>query len=316
MAGDADRGRRADNPAEIPRLGWKDIAWRAKEKIGRDQVPILAAGTAFYFMLSLVPGLAALVSIYGLAANPADIQTQFSALSPFLPVEVKNLLEQQLISLARPNTAAGWGASIGMVAALWGASAATKTLIVALNGIYGEKEKRTFVQRTMTALGLTLGAIFMGVLSVGVIVFLPIILATLGLDALVKSLIYVLRWLLLVVAAMIGVAVLYRFGPSREKPQWKWVSPGAMVATILWIGGSALFALYTQRFGNYNQTYGALGAIVVLLLWLLLSSFSLLLGAALNAEIEHQTEKDTTTGPTKPIGGRGATMADTVGEQK
>jgi membrane protein len=309
---DSDRGHGAASPAEIPTPGWRDILVRTKNAISRDNISIIAGGTAFFLLVGLVPGLAALISIYGLFANPADIQAQFDALSTMMPAEVRTILETQMTQISTQHHAAGIAALVSILLALWGGAAALKTAMSALNIIYHEKEKRGYVRLTLTALGLTITFIFLGVVSIGLIVALPPLLAHLGLGDAARTTVSLLRWPFLLVVALIGLGILYRYGPSREKPQWKWVTPGALSATVLWVLGSGLFAFYAQHFGHYNKTYGSLGAIVVLMLWLYLSAFALLLGAVINAQSELQTAQDTTTGGPEPLGRRGAFVADDV----
>lgn len=311
-----DRGRSAESPAQMPKRGWRDIALRVKERLGEDNVSIIAGGTAFFVLLGLIPALAAMISIYGLIANPSDIQAQFAALAQVMPSEVRTILEEQMTRISSERKTAGVAALVGIALALWGAGAAMKTAINALNIIYREEEKRGYVKLTLTALGLTLVFVIFGAVSVGLIVALPPILETVGLGSVAKTAGSLLRWPLLLAVALIGLAVLFRYGPSREDPQWKWVSPGAIVATLLWVAGSALFAVYAQNFGSYNKTYGSLAAVVVMMMWLYISALVMLLGAEINAETEHQTARDSTTGDSKPLGRRGARMADTVGEQQ
>jgi len=304
------RGRSAAAPTQIPKPGWRDILLRTKAAIGKDNLSIIAGGTAFFILLGLVPGLAALISIYGLIANPSDIEKQFDSFSGAMPAEVRTVLETQMTRIASAPHTAGFAAIVGLLLALWGGAAAMKTVMNALNIVYHEEEKRGYVKLTLMALGLTFGLIVIGALSVGAIVVLPLVLAHVGLGDAAKTAVSVLRWPFLLGIALVALAVVYRYAPSREKPKWKWVSPGAVMATLLWVAGSALFAFYAQRFGSYNKTYGSLGAIVVLMLWLYISAFALLLGAEINAQAEAQTAKDTTTGEPEPIGQRGAYVAD------
>jgi membrane protein len=263
-------------------------------------------------LLALVPALAALISIYGLVANPADIQAQFAALSRAMPAEARTLLEAQMTRIATQQQAAGIAAVISIALALWGGAAGMKTVINALNIIYREAEKRGFVKLTLVALGLTFALVLLGVISIGLIVVVPVVLAYVGLGDAAKLLVSLGRWPLLFAVAMLALALIYHFGPSRERPKWRWVTPGAVIATILWVLASVLFSLYAQHFGSYNKTYGSLGAVVVLMLWLYLSAFALLLGGEINAESEHQTSADTTTGSAEPLGQRGAHMADST----
>ncbi len=313
--GERSHGRKAEWPQEIPKKGWWDIAIRVKKRISNTNLSVLAAGVGFYALLSVVPGLVALISIYGLMADPIDVENLFASFQSVMPGEVHTLLKDQITRISANSHAAGWGLLLGLVLALWSGSAATKALMQALNVAYHEDEKRGFIRFNAIALGLTLAGVASVLVSLGLIAGIPAALKFIGLESFAKTLINILRWPLLLALAMTSLAVLYRYAPSREEPKWRWVTWGAVLATLLWVGGSALFSLYVSHFGNYNKTYGSLGAIVVVLLWLYLTGFAILLGAQINAEMEHQTAKDSTTGRPKPMGNRGAYVADTVGEK-
>ena len=290
-------------------------ACAGQKNFSEHQVSVLAAGSAFYLMFGLVPALAALISIYGLISDPSQVEAQFQAMSGSLPSDVRNLVQSQMTDIAKRQTTASFAAGISILIALWSASAGVKTLMASLNVIYGEREKRGFIKLSLVGLALTLGAIALGLTAVGLIVALPAVLAHVGLGDTAAAIASALRWPLLVLVAIVGLAVLYRYGPSREDPQWRWVSAGAIVATALWVGGSALFSFYATHFGSYNQTYGSLSAVIVLMTWLYLSALVGLSGAEINAESEHQTAKDTTSGRPEQIGHRGAYVADDI-EQK
>lgn len=304
-------------PEEIPARGWKDILWRLKEQISKDRLSIIAAGVAFYGLMAVFPALIALVGLYGLAFDPQQVQQQVAALSGMLPPQAAEILLGQLQDLTTTSgTALGLGAIAGLVLALWSASAGMRTLMEALNVAYDEEEKRGFFRFYGTALLLTLGAILGVIVAIGMVIALPVVLKFVGLASLLQGVISFARWPILVGMMLIGLAIVYRYGPSRQEPRWRWVSWGAVAATALWIAGSALFSLYVTRFGSYNETYGSVGAVVILLMWFLLSSYAVLIGAELNAEMERQTRKDTTAGPEKPLGARRAYAADTVGESR
>ena len=311
------RGREAGRPQDIPARGWKDILLRVKDQIKKDRLSIIAAGVAFYGLLAVFPGLIALVALYGLAFDPHQVEQQIGALRGFLPPEAADLLLTQLSDLtSTDSTALSVGAIGGLLLALWSASAGMRTLMEALNIAYNEEEKRGFISFYGTALLLTLAAIVGTVIAIALVVAAPIVLGLLGLDETMKWLATAVGALILMATMMLGLAVTYRYAPSRDKPRWRWVSWGAVIATVLWVVGSVLFSLYVTRFGNYNETYGSVGAIVILLMWFLLSSYAVLIGAEVNAEMERQTRKDTTEGSEKPLGGRGAHAADTVGESR
>jgi membrane protein len=268
-------------------------------------------------LLAIVPALIALVALYGLVFDPRQVQEQVSALSGVLPPDAAEILLRQLNDLTTRDTKAlGFGAIGGLLLALWSASAGMRTLMEALNVAYNEEEKRGFFRFYGTALLLTLASILGTMLAIVLVVAIPAVLTFLGLDDTLKWVISIAAWPILILMMMIGLAVIFRYGPSRREPRWRWVSWGAFVATVLWIIGSLLFSFYVAKFGNYNETYGAVGAIVILLMWFLLSAYAVLIGAELNAEMERQTRKDTTEGGEKPLGQRGAYAADTVGGKK
>jgi membrane protein len=316
MAVAADsRGREAGTPREIPSRGWLEIARRVKEQIRRDRLSIIAAGVAFYGLLAIFPGLVALVATYGLFADPVRIEQHVASLSSILPPEAAQVVMTQLRDLVSTNrTALGLGAIGGLLVALWSASSAVRTLMEALNVAYKEEERRGIIRFYGTALVLTFGGVIAVIVAIALVVGLPAFLNLIGLDWLVQTVVSLARWPILALLAVVAFAIIYRYGPSRAQPRWHWVSWGATIAVALWIFGSALFSLYVTRFGNYNETYGAAGAIVILLMWFLLSSYAILIGAEINAEMERQTRRDTTSGPERPMGARGAYAADTVGK--
>ena len=314
-AGRWDRGREATSPHEVPAPGWRDIALRVKRRMSADRLSIIAAGVAFYALMALFPALVALVALYGLAFDPQQVSDQVGALGSLLPPQAADIVLGELRDLAKTDrTALGAGALLGVLIAFWSASSGVRTLMQALNVAYREEEKRGFFRFYGTALLLTLAGLAGVTAIVGIIVALPIVAGLLGLGPIAGTLVAIARWPIVAVAVMIGLAVLYRYGPSREKPRWKWVSHGAVLATVLWIVGTLLFSLYVSHFASYNKTYGSAAAIVILLTWFLLSSYVVLIGAEVNAESERQTRRDTTDGAEKPLGSRGAYAADTVGK--
>ncbi|HEX9446210.1 MAG TPA: YihY/virulence factor BrkB family protein [Candidatus Binatia bacterium] len=310
-----DRGRRAERPTEIPAPGWRDVFVRVKNNVAEHNISIVAAGVAFYVFLSLFPGLAAMVSLYGLITDPAGLQNHMSAIEQVLPPDAAALINSELqrIAQAGRDRRLGWGVAAGILLALWSAAKGMSSLMEALNIVYDEREKRGFFKRNATALSLTLGFIVFLILLLGLIAGVPAVLSSLNLGATAQKRIDYLRWPLLAVAQMIALAVLYRYAPCRAQARWRWITPGAVAATILWLAGSAAFSLYVSHFASYNKTYGALGVVVILMTWLLLSVYSILLGAEINAGMEHQTAKDTTTGKPEPMGRRHAYVADTLG---
>ena len=312
--GEQGHGRDATNPTDLPARGWKDVLLRTKAEVKDDRVPLLSAAIAFYALLAFVPGLIAVVSLYGLVADPADVQRQVSNWLRAAPSDVRNLVTDQLTNITS-NAGAGTGAAvvIGIVVALWSASSGMAHLVESTNIAYDEAETRSMVRRRGLALLLTIGAIVFMVAAVALIAVLPAVLDRAGVGTAGKIAVGVLRWLLLPVGMMLALSVVYRYAPDRDAPKWSWVSVGAVVATLIWLAASAIFAIYTGNFAKYNQTYGTLGAVVVLMLWLFITALCVIVGAELNAELERQTERDTTTGPDRPMGSRDAEAADTLG---
>jgi membrane protein len=308
------RGREAKHPGQIPSRGWMDVLRRSWGEIGEANLFLIAGGVTYALILALFPGLAALVSLYGLALNPAQIEKQIGALSGLLPAETQQLLNQQLHSLVEASGGAlGFGAVVGILLALWSASRGMTGLITALNVAYEEKERRGFFKLNLIALGLTLGVLVGGILVILLIGVLPAAAQFLAIGSRTKWLLFLVQWPLLLVLMMFWLAVLFRYAPDRGKPQWRWVSPGAMVATILWIIASIGFTVYVANFNSYDKTYGSLGGVVVLLTWLYLSALVVLFGAVINAQSEKQTREDSTDGPPRPMGQRDARAADALG---
>lgn len=315
LSRDAARGREADNPTEIPKRGWKDVLLRVKKEINDDNMSIIAAGVAFYLLLAIVPAMAALVAIYGLFADPYSISAHLDSLGTMLPEDARRVLEEQLTRLASSSgQALGIGAIVGILISLWSAMKGTKALITALNVAYDEREKRGFIKLNVIAMLLTVGVLAFIVVALGLIAVIPAVLQLLGLGSVVEWAVNILRWPLIFAFLLFVLAALYRWAPARDEARWSWLTPGAIFAGVLWLLGSVGFSLYVTFFADYNATYGSLGAVVVVLMWMYISTFAVLFGAETNAELERQTRKDTTEGRAQPMGKRGAYAADTVGE--
>lgn len=313
---ESDRGRQAQAPTQVPKKGWWDILWRTKQQLDEDNLSVVAAGVAFYGFLAVVPTLAVVIAIYAFVANAQDISHHLDLLERVLPAEVMPLIQDQVTRIANNNTAAGISAIIGVLLALYSSANATKALITGLNICYDEKEKRSFIRLNLVALALTIAAAVGAVASLALVAVLPAVLGNLGLSSSSETLISWLRWPILLGLFIVGVAVIYRFAPSRQTAKWRWISPGAVIAGLLWLVGSGLFSIYVTKFGSYDKTYGSLGAVVVFLMWFYLTAYVVLLGAEFNSEMERQTARDTTEGAEKDMGERGAYAADTVGPSK
>jgi len=310
---DTTRGRDAAGPRSIPRTGWRDIGHRTWASIGSDHVSVVSAGVAFFGFLALFPALAAFVSIAGLVMDPTPMQEQVAEFTSALPSGAAEIIDRQARQVAESDSAAGWGAALGFLLALWGASKGVKTLMEGMNIAYEEDEKRGFLALNAMALTLTLFLIAGLVFAVLAAVVAPAVASVFDFVPRVDMLLTWAPWPILFVLATLGLSVLYRYGPSRRHARWRWITPGAVAATLLWLLGSAAFSIYVANFGSYNATYGALGGVIVLLTWLWLSAFAVLLGAELNSEIEHQTRRDSTVGDEVPMGERGAVKANTLG---
>lgn len=309
-----DRGRDAEAPSEMSAAGWKDILIRTYQSIPGDRVFALAAGVTYYVLLSLFPALTALVSIFGLFGDTRVIEAQIDSLAGIIPADALGIIHEQLDRLAAQGEATlGLAFILGLATSLWTANAGVKAMFDALNVVYGERERRGFVRLNLLSLLFTVGLLVFTLFALGAVVILPTMLNLLFLGGDTEWLIALLRWPALLVVVVLGLSVIYRYGPSRADPKWRWVSWGGAAAASLWLIVSMLFSWYVANFGNYNETYGSLGAVIGFMVWVWLSVSVVLLGGELNAEMEHQTARDTTTGTPLPLGMRGAEMADTVG---
>jgi membrane protein len=315
-AAEQGRGRHAEAPWQISWLGWKDILWRTYRQIGENRLLALAAGVVFYGLLALFPALAGFVSLYGLFAKTSSISDQLSLVAGVFPDGVIDIIRDQIARLISKGDAK---LSVNFIAAfciaLWSANAGTEAIIDALNVIYEEKEKRGFIRLNLISLGFTLGAIVALTLALTGIILLPHLLDDFGLDRVSAIILRTARWPTLLLVTILGLSVIYRFGPSRREPQWQWVSIGSIAASIVALATSSLLSWYFAHLANYDATYGSLGAVIGTMLWLWILWVVVLLGAQINSEIEHQTAKDSTVGRPKPLGQRGATMADTIGQR-
>jgi membrane protein len=308
------RGRRAHMPHHIPWRGWKDILVRTYNEILDDRLLALAAGVAFYSLIALFPAIAAGVSSYALFADVATISKHLAVASDIVPAGALDILRDEITRIAaKSDGRLTFGFLLGLGIALWSANAGMKAIFDALNIIYDEQEKRGFIWLNVVSLFFTICAIVGAGLAVALVVVFPLLLAAFGVTSFDHPFVAYLRWPVLFVLIILALGVLYRYGPSRRLAKWRWISVGSVFAALAWLLVSALFSWYLGNFANYNATYGALGAVVGLMMWMWLSTIVVLVGAELNSEIEHQTARDTTVGPDKPLGARGAVMADTVG---
>lgn len=307
------RGRQAEKPTDIPKRGWLDIAKRVKHQIGHDHMQIVAAGVAFYFFLAIFPALAAIISVYGLVVDPAQAASQIDRLAGMLPQNAYELISdfgEQLTGQSPGGL--GWGVALSILISLWSANKGTKAVFEGLNIVYSGQDNRGFIKKNALTLLATLLAIITLIVSMVLIAGFPVIIGMLNLPDGITTLIDYLRWPLLGVIVMSFLAWIYKVAPDRDSPKFRWVTAGSIVATLLWLAGSVLFSIFVDNFGNFDNTYGSFAAIVILMLWFFLTGFIILLGGEINSEIEHQIATDTTVGPDKPPGQRGAFHADHV----
>src|SRR4051794_30761596 len=313
-ANEPDRGRTAETPSQIPAKGWKDILWRVYAQIGEDRVLSVAAGVTFYALLALFPGITAFVSLYGLFADAGTVSDHLAKLSGVLPGGAIDIIGEQVMRIAsKPTGSLGFAFFSGLAIALWSSNAGMKALFDALNIVYDEEEKRGFIKLNAQSLLFTLGALLFLLFALAAVVAIPVVLNLFSFGKVIAWLLSLSRWPILLLGVLFGLACLYRYGPSRDKAQWRWVTWGSAIAAALWLGGSMLFSWYVANFGNYDATYGSLGAAIGFMTWIWLSTIVILLGGEINAELEHQTAEDTTEGARQPLGTRGTKMADTVG---
>ena len=308
-------GIHADKPTAIPWRGWKQILKRAWAENKADNMPIIAGGVAFFGFLSIFPAMIALISIYGLVASPETVARQVEELSAQLPQSAADLIGKQLHDIVSNDSGAlTFSLIVSILGALWSVSGGVSNVITAVNIAYDEVEARSFVKLRATSLALTLGAIVFVLLTFSLVAVVPRVIEALPLGVVGTVLAEAARWLLLLAVFAGSLAVVYRVAPDRDAPRFRWVSLGAVIVTVIWALVSIGFAIYVDRFGSYDKTYGAIAGVIVLMLWLYLTCYLVLLGAEINSEAEHQTAHDTTTGEPEPMGERNATMADTLPE--
>jgi len=315
-AEEAERGRHAETPTEIPPKGWKDVLWRTFRGYRNDNIGSVAGTIAFSGITALFPALAAFVSIYGMFADVETARHQLATLAGIIPADAATFIGEQMVRIAAQKQATlSMTFIISILLSIWSANSGMKALFGGLNVAYGEREKRNWFRLNGVTLAFTFGGVVFFALAMGAVVAVPVILHFLHLDML-ETVLRILRWPLLLLITMVALAFIYRYGPSRERPKWRWVTQGSITASLLWLLGSFLFSWYLGNFAHYNATYGSLGAVFGFMMWLWLSSVIVLVGAEMNAEAERQTLKDSTTGEPLPLGKRGAEAADTIGESK
>lgn len=310
-----DRGRRAETPSAIPWRGWRDVAYRLFVGFNENRTLLTAAGVTFFMLFALVPSLSLFVSSYGLLNDPASVIEQLNLLEGVVPADGLEIIREQLVRLtSQTNSSLGFALLISLALALWGAGAGIKAFFEAMNIVYGEREKRSFIRINLLALAFVFGALLMLVVMLGAVLVMPILLHYLALGQF-EWLVRVGTYGIMLASLVFALSAIYRWGPSRTEARWRWITPGSLFATFGIMVMSAGFSWYAANFSNYNATYGSLGALIGLLTWIWFSVTIAILGGALNSELEHQTAVDSTTGTPQPIGDRGAYVADTLGKR-
>jgi membrane protein len=296
--GGGSRGRGAQTPTQIPPAGWRDALLRVFHGISEDRVTTISGGVTFFVLLALFPGLAGLISLYGLVADSSTVAQHLDSLAGFLPEGGVQILRDELQQLTlQPPQKLGFATAASLAISLWSANGGIKAMFEGLNAVYEVSEKRSFIKLNAISLALTLGALIFVIVSLLTITVVPKLLSLFGLPG-ISEIVLFARWPVLLLVASLMIAVIYRFGPSREQPQWRWISPGSIFAALTWIAASLLFSWYTAHFGSYNKTYGSLGAAIGLMTWIWISTMVILVGAKINAELEHQTGDTTVRRPT------------------
>lgn len=308
------QGRDAETPRKIPVRGLRDVFWRVVREVSDDRVSLVAAGVTFYLLLAFFPALAAIVSLYGLVADPVDIAAHLRDMASVLPAGAFEVFSDQIQSLIHHrDSTLGIAFFVGLSIALWSSHNGTLAVFDAVNVAYEEDEKRGLLRLNLIALAFTLGAILVAMTMIGTIALIPTIMESLWLDPWKENLALVFRWPFLLTMMFVALTAVYRFGPSRQPAKLRWITWGAALSTLAWFLTTLGFSWYLNNFADYSATYGTLGSLIGFLVWTWLSVVILIVGAELNAELEHQTAHDSTTGPPLPMGVRGAYMADHMG---
>jgi len=309
------RGRQANTPEQIPLRGWQDILWRVLWSISEHRILSTSGGVAFFTLLAIFPGIAAAVSLYGLFADTSTVSDHLTLLAGILPFGILQLVADQILVVAKQGTdTLGTAFIVALLVALISANSGIAALFDALNVVYSEREKRSFIRFYTTTFLFTVAGVAVVILAIIGVVVLPLLLRSVGLANITEWLVAISRWPILFVAVGLSLAFVYRYGPSRRDARWRWVTWGSIAAALLWIAASMLFSWYVATFDSYNKVYGSLGAVIGFMVWLWISAVIVLVGGELNAEMEHQTSRDTTQGGLMPLGSRGAMVADHVGE--
>ncbi len=309
--GTGESGRQARWPGGIPLRGWWTVTGRVAGQLGQDHVPMVAAGMAFFGFLSIFPALAGFVVLFGLVADPMTATDYLVPVRALVPGQVFDLVANQLEKVAgETDRALGFGLIVSLAFAVWSSARGATALLTAMDIAYNEEPRSGWIRPKLTALVFTLAGLVFAVMAVGLLAAVPAVVAVVAVAEPVSILLLALRWVVLAGLVLLALGLLYRYGPNRREARASWITPGSALASAVWIAASWGFARYVANVNDYNETFGALGAVVVLLMWLYLSAYIVCLGAELNAELELYTGADTTVGGVQPKGSRGAFVAD------
>lgn len=316
---DADekrRDRQARSPTQISSRGWFAIGKRVVKQIGFDHVSIISAGVAFNVFLAIFPLAIAAVSIYGLVIDPETLQQHLNTMASVLPEGARELIGKQTQSLIQTSShTLGWGLIVSLAVSLWAANRGTKALFEGINIAYNSHETRNFILNNLITLLFTVGGLIFGGITLALLIGIPAAADSLPLPQLLIQVIKFAVWPILFVMIIVALGLAYKVAPVRRQPRIRWVTVGSIVAAIIWIAASLVFSFFVANFSSYDKTYGSLAAVVVLLLWLFISSFVVMLGAEINSEAELQTGEDSTVGEDRPMGQREAYHADHVADE-
>jgi membrane protein len=281
--------RGAGAETETSSNGWRSVVLRVFHGISEDRITTISGGVTFFVLLALFPGLAGLISLYGLFADSGTIGQHLSSLEGILPDGGLQILRDQLQQLSsQPPQKLGFATVASLAISLWSANGGVKAMFEGLNAVYEQHEKRGFIRLNIISLALTFGLLAFVIASLLTITIVPKFVSLAGLPGM-SDIVGYARWPILLVVAALMIAVIYRVGPSRDQPKWRWVSPGSIFAAVVWIAASLLFSWYAAHFGSYNKTYGALGGAVGFMTWIWISTVVILIGAKINAELEQAT---------------------------
>lgn len=310
-ATDADLGKRATSPSGVPLRGWWQIALRVADQLTQDHVPVVAAGVAFFGFLAIFPAIAGFVILYGLVADPSTVTEQLSPIRDLVPREVFELLATQLQKVSGTTSGTlGLGLLLSLGFAVWSSAKGATALLTAMDIAYNEPHRTGWIWPRIASLLFTFAGLLFAVLAIGLLAAVPAAVALLAVEDPISSLLLGARWVLLAGAVLLALGALYRYGPNRRSARVAWITPGSVLATLVWILASWGFARYVANVNSYNEMFGTLGAVVILLMWMYISAYIICVGAEVNSELEMHTEADTTVGDWRPKGEREAYVAD------